>query len=62
MQCGLSSRVLDVLRKGGFERPLAIQAQALPGGAAMLGQLCGAGAMFSKAWGCVAECSSVHCF
>ncbi|KAL4430956.1 hypothetical protein ABPG75_006212 [Micractinium tetrahymenae] len=29
-QCGLSSRVLDVLRKGGFERPLAIQAQALP--------------------------------
>ncbi|KAL4419032.1 hypothetical protein ABPG77_010019 [Micractinium sp. CCAP 211/92] len=29
-QCGLSSRVLDVLRKGGFERPLSIQAQALP--------------------------------
>jgi hypothetical protein len=32
LQCGLSSRVLDVLRKGGFERPLPIQAQALPGG------------------------------
>ena len=31
MQCGLSSRILDVLKKGGFERPLSIQAQALPG-------------------------------
>lgn len=29
-QCGLNSRILDILRKGGFERPLAIQAQALP--------------------------------
>ena len=32
LQCGLSSRILEVLRKGGFEKPLAIQAQALPGG------------------------------
>lgn len=30
MQCGLSGRILEVLRKGGFERPLPIQAQALP--------------------------------
>ncbi|PSC68276.1 DEAD-box ATP-dependent RNA helicase 42 isoform A [Micractinium conductrix] len=29
-QCGLSTRILEVLRKGGFERPLSIQAQALP--------------------------------
>ncbi|KAI3433563.1 hypothetical protein D9Q98_003374 [Chlorella vulgaris] len=29
-QCGLSTRILDVLKKGGFERPLPIQAQALP--------------------------------
>ena len=29
-QCGLSGRILEVLRKGGFERPLPIQAQALP--------------------------------
>jgi DEAD/DEAH box helicase len=29
-QCGLSSRVLDVLKKSGFERPMPIQAQALP--------------------------------
>lgn len=29
-QAGLNSRVLEVLRKNGFERPLAIQAQALP--------------------------------
>jgi ATP-dependent RNA helicase DDX46/PRP5 len=29
-QCGLSSRVLEVLRKAGFEGPLPIQAQALP--------------------------------
>ena len=31
LQCGLSTRILEVLRKGGFERPLSIQAQALPG-------------------------------
>ncbi|CAG9460540.1 unnamed protein product [Pedinophyceae sp. YPF-701] len=29
-QAGLSSRVLDTLRKAGFERPMPIQAQALP--------------------------------
>lgn len=29
-QCGLSSRILEVLKKGGFDRPLPIQAQALP--------------------------------
>ncbi len=30
LQCGLSGRILEVLGKGGFERPLPIQAQALP--------------------------------
>lgn len=29
-QCGLSTRILEVLRKAGFEKPLPIQAQALP--------------------------------
>ena len=29
-QCGLSGRVLDVIRKSGFDTPMAIQAQALP--------------------------------
>lgn len=29
-QAGLSSRVLDVLKKGAFDKPLPIQAQALP--------------------------------
>jgi ATP-dependent RNA helicase DDX46/PRP5 len=29
-QCGLSSRVMEVLRKAGFDKPLPIQAQALP--------------------------------
>ena len=29
-QCGLSSRVLDVIRKSGFDTPMPIQAQALP--------------------------------
>lgn len=29
-QCGLNSRILDVLKKGGFQEPLPIQAQALP--------------------------------
>ncbi|KAK9809677.1 hypothetical protein WJX73_003655 [Symbiochloris irregularis] len=29
-QCGLSSRALEVLRKGGFTAPMPIQAQALP--------------------------------
>ncbi|EIE18729.1 DEAD-domain-containing protein [Coccomyxa subellipsoidea C-169] len=37
-QCGLSSRVLDVLQKGGFARPMPIQAQALP--AIMSGRDC----------------------
>ena len=31
VQCGLSTRILEVLKKGGFEQPLSIQAQALPG-------------------------------
>ncbi len=30
-QAGLSSRLLDVLRRGGFERPLPIQAQVCGG-------------------------------
>ena len=29
-QCGLATRVLDILRKAGFDKPLPIQAQALP--------------------------------
>lgn len=29
-QCGLSGRVLDVIRKSGFDAPMPIQAQALP--------------------------------
>ena len=29
-QCGLSGRVLDVIRKSGFDSPMPIQAQALP--------------------------------
>ncbi|KAL3155377.1 hypothetical protein ABBQ38_010937 [Trebouxia sp. C0009 RCD-2024] len=29
-QCGLSGRVLDVIRKSGFDTPMPIQAQALP--------------------------------
>lgn len=29
-QCGLSSRILDILKRSGFEQPLPIQAQALP--------------------------------
>lgn len=29
-QAGLSFKVLEVLRKGGFDKPLPIQAQALP--------------------------------
>jgi len=29
-QCGLSNRILDVIKKAGFEKPLAIQCQALP--------------------------------
>jgi ATP-dependent RNA helicase DDX46/PRP5 len=29
-QCGLSSRVTDMLKKCGFEGPMPIQAQALP--------------------------------
>ena len=37
-QCGLSSRTLEVLRKSGFEAPLAVQAQALP--AIMSGRDC----------------------
>ena len=37
-QCGLSSRTLEVLRKSGFELPLAVQAQALP--AIMSGRDC----------------------
>jgi ATP-dependent RNA helicase DDX46/PRP5 len=37
-QCGLSSRLLEVLRKSGFAKPMAIQAQALP--AIMSGRDC----------------------
>ena len=37
-QCGLSSRVLEVLRKAGYARPMPIQAQALP--AIMAGRDC----------------------
>ena len=29
-QCGLSGKILDVIRKSGFESPMPIQAQALP--------------------------------
>ena len=29
-QCGLSGRVLDVIRKSGFDSPMPIQAQARP--------------------------------
>ena len=29
-QCGLATRVLEILRKAGYEKPLPIQAQALP--------------------------------
>lgn len=29
-QAGLSGKLLDLLKKSGFDRPLAIQAQALP--------------------------------
>ena len=29
-QCGLPARVLEALKKAGFERPLPVQAQALP--------------------------------
>ncbi len=29
-QAGLSGKMLEVLKKGGFERPLPIQAQAMP--------------------------------
>ncbi len=29
-QCGLATRVLEILRKAGCEKPLPIQAQALP--------------------------------
>jgi ATP-dependent RNA helicase DDX46/PRP5 len=29
-QCGLASRILDVIRKSGFDTPLPIQAQSLP--------------------------------
>lgn len=37
-QCGLNSRVLDVLQKSGFAKPMPIQAQALP--AIMSGRDC----------------------
>ena len=37
-QCGLSSRVLEVLRKAGYGAPMPIQAQALP--AIMAGRDC----------------------
>ena len=37
-QCGLSSRVLEVLRKAGYSKPMPIQAQALP--AIMAGRDC----------------------
>ena len=30
VQCGLSSRIIEVLRKGSFDSPLPIQAQAIP--------------------------------
>lgn len=56
LQCGLSSRVLDVLRKGGFERPLAIQAQALPGEPVALGQL---GDAVKRCWA-LACCHRLH--
>ncbi len=29
-QCGLATRVLEILRKAGYDKPLPIQAQALP--------------------------------
>ncbi len=37
-QCGLSSRVLELLQKSGFAKPMPIQAQALP--AIMSGRDC----------------------
>lgn len=37
-QCGLSSRVLEVLTKAGYAKPMPIQAQALP--AIMSGRDC----------------------
>lgn len=55
LQCGLSGRILEVLRKAGFERPLPIQAQALP--VIMSGRDCiGIAKTGSGEWNCGLVC------